>query len=212
MKQYGGTIACIGTGPSLTLEQVESARQKGFHLFGCNNIHQIVPDLAVLFATNEQWWDFYWTRPDGPRLHSCEKWTNNQDAAARYRLNYIGSRDAQGLSNTPSRVHHGHSSGFCLLNLAYLMGAERIVLLGYDMRYAPDYNGASRNVGSGPRHYFGEYPSALQHWPKVSVQEGVHIQLVQQYRSVAEQGLVEVINCTPGSAIDCFPMKEINAL
>ena len=210
MKHFGATIACIGTGPSLMPAQIASARAKGFTLFGCNNIHQIVPDLALLFATNVQWWDHYWCRDDGPREHPCEKWTNNREAADKYRLNYIDSRDAPGLSSDPKRLHHGHSSGYCLLNLAHLMGAQRIVLLGYDMKYSADYNGRNHDAGSGPRHYFGEYPSALLHWPKVSVTAGVLHGLVDLYRTVAAQGSVEIINCTPGSALDCFPMMDVN--
>ena len=210
MKQFGGTIACIGTGPSLTPLQIEIARRKGFTLFGCNNVHQIVPDLAVLFATNSQWWDHYWQRDDGPRLHPCEKWTNSDEAAHKYRLNFIRGIDRRGLSRKADRLHHGHSSGFCLLNLAYLMGAERVVLLGYDLKYAADYSGRDRKVGSSPRHYFGEYPSALLHWPKMSVKDGVHVELVKQYESA--RGFVDIVNCTPDSAIDCFPRADIDAL
>lgn len=109
-------------------------------------------------------------------------------------------------------IHHGHGSGFSLLNLAYLMGAERIVLLGYDMKYAPDYDGRTKEIGSAPRHYFGEYPEALQHWPSVQVKAGVHVELVELYRSVARQGLVEILNASPDSAIDCFPKVSIDAL
>lgn len=166
----------------------------------------------MLFATNSQWWDHYWGRHDGPREHSCSKWTNNHESAEKYGLHYIRSYDAPGLSANPRWIHHGHSSGFCLLNLALLMGAQRIVLLGYDMKYAPDYNGRERSIGSRPRHYFGEYPSALQHWPKVSVKDGVHVELVKQYESVAAQGLIEIINCSPDSAINCFPAREIEEL
>lgn len=169
-------------------------------------MHQIVPDLAVLFATNAQWWDYYWCRDDGPREHSCEKWTNSRESAERYGLHWIGSRDKDGVSRNPDFIHHGHSSGFCLLNLAVLMGAKRIVLLGYDLHYAPDYNGAERKIGATPRHFFGEYPSALQHWPKVSVKEGVHLNLIRQYESVT--GL-DIINCTPGSALKCFEQRAI---
>lgn len=154
-------------------------------------------------------WLYYMAREGLPE-HTAEKWTNNREAADKYRLNYIDSIDAPGLSKSPKRIYHGHSSGFCLLNLAYLMGAERIVLLGYDMKYAPDYNGADKQIGSSPRHYFGEYPSPMTHWPKVSVKNGVHVQLIEQYRSVA--GLVEVVNCTPDSAIDCFPRVNIEEL
>jgi len=46
----------------------------------------------------------------------------------------------------------------------------------------------------------------------VMVKGGVHIELVDLYRSIAEQGLVEIVNCTPGSAIDCFPQVNIESL
>jgi hypothetical protein len=29
------------------------------------------------------------------------------------------------------------------------------------------------------------------------------------YETVARQGIAEIINCTPGSAVQCFPMREI---
>jgi hypothetical protein len=210
-KPYPTTVACVGTGPSLTLAQVDTARRKGFALFGVNLVYQHVPDLAVLFCTNESFWDFYWARPDSPRLHPCEKWTNSIEAASHYRLNYIASHESHGLGY-PDHIHHGHSSGACLVNLAYLMGATRLVLLGYDMRYAPDYDGVNRKIGSTPRHFFGEYVSALQHWPKAAVKDGVHVELVEHYNSIARQGLVEIVNCTPDSAIKCFPMKAIEEL
>jgi len=49
----------------------------------------------------------------------------------------------------------------------------------------------------------------MQHWPSVCIQGGVHTELVGLYRSIKEQGLIEIINCTPGSAIDCFPYMDI---
>lgn len=114
-----------------------------------------------------------------------------------------------GLSTDPTILHHGHSSGYQLLGMAYRNGFDRIILLGYDMKYAPDYDGKAQAIGSGPRHFFGEYEPALQHWPSVMVRSGVHVELLELYRSVAEQGLVEVINATPGSALDCFPSMDI---
>jgi hypothetical protein len=35
---------------------------------------------------------------------------------------------------------------------------------------------------------------------------------VEIYREIKRQGLVEIINCTPGSAIDCFDNVDINAI
>lgn len=164
----------------------------------------------MLYGCNEKWWDWYW--PQGLREHCAEKWTTNLEAAEKYDLNWIAERNSPGLSSSTDIIHHGHGSGFSLLNLSYLMGAERIVLLGYDMKYASDYSGREQHVGSSPRHYFGEYPTQLQHWPSIQVKDGVHVELLSLYQSVADQGAVEIVNCTPGSAVTCFPMSEIDAL
>jgi hypothetical protein len=199
---------CIGTGPSLTMQQVEIARKKGYTLAGCNRVGLDVPDLAVLYGCNYDFWAVYADRLKGP----AEKWTTNRVAAETFWLNWIDEKDAQGLSTDLRYVHHGHGSGYSLVNLVYLLGATRIVLLGYDCKYAHDYDGKQRTIGSLPRHYFGEYEPELQHWPSVSVREGVHVQLVELYKSVARQAAVEIINCTPDSAIECFPQVNIAAL
>ena len=152
------TAVLIGTGPSLTLKQIEVARSKGFDLYGCNNVYQMVPDLKLLYACNEAWWDEYW---ESVKDHVCEKWTTNPAAAARYGVNHIEEVSEFGLSETPGLIHHGHGSGFSLLSMAHEKGYQRVILLGYDMRYPVDYNGVQRRIGTGKRHYFGEYPKPL---------------------------------------------------
>ena len=201
------TVVCIGTGPSLTASQVEVARSKGFRLFVCNNAFKMALDAELLYAVNLAWWDHYAGEVRGLR---CAKWTTNREAAAKYQLNCIRELNAPGLSTDPDVIHHGHGSGFSLVSMAYRMGAQRIVLLGYDLHYAPDYDARSHNPGSSPRHFFGEYPATMVHWPSVHVKEGVHVELLDLYQSVADQGLVEIINCTPGSSLTCFERRRID--
>jgi len=191
-------VACIGTGPSLTADQIQTAKDKGFRLFGCNNAFKVA-DLDLLYAVNLAWWDHYW--PEVESL-SCEKWTTNREAAGKYGINWIAEKNAPGLSTDPNVIHHGHGSGYSLVSMAHKKGATRIILLGYDLKYAPDYDGKAKQVGSASRHFFGEYPASMQHWPSVQVRKGVHVELVDLYRSIHEQGLVEIICCTPGSALD----------
>jgi len=198
------TIACIATGPSLSLEQIQSARNKGFRLFGCNNVYRVAPDLELLYACNLNWWETYWAEVSKLPF---EKWTTNAEAANTYRLNWIAERDGLGLCEESNVIHHGHGSGFSLVSMAHKKGASRIVLLGYDLHYSTDYNGRARYPGSTPRHSTlllptGEYPKELQHWPSVAVKDGVHHHLVKLYDLVQQQGLVELINCTPGSALE----------
>lgn len=176
-----------------------------------NRVWEIVPDLALLWGTNLGFWSHYWC----PALaaYPAQKWTVSREAADRYGLKWTAERYAEGLSTDPGVIHHGHGGGYSMVNLAYLMGASRIVLLGYDLRYASDYDGRNRQPGSVPRHYFGEYPEALRHWPSARVHNGVHVELVSLYESVARQNLVEIVNCTgPNSALECFPRADIERL
>lgn len=198
----------MGTGPSLTPQQVETARRKGFELYACNDAFRLAPDCSLLHACNYQWWDSRW--PEVKDL-PARKTTIFEDTARKYGIEYVPGQWFSGLSDSPL-ISYGHSAGYQLLNLAYHKEPARIVLLGYDMRFAADYDGKARKVGSQPRHFFGEYPPELQHWPSVKVRDGVHFELVDLYRSVAKQGFVEIINCTPGSAIDCFPSCDIESL
>lgn len=201
------TIACIGTGPSLTTKQVLTARNKGFRLFGCNNAYQVARDIELLYGCNYEWWAHYWP---SVRYLDCEKWTTNRDAAMRFGINWIAEKNEPGLSTYPNVIHHGHGSGYSLVSMAHRAGAKRILLLGYDLKYAPDYDGKARQTGSGPRHFFGEYPSSMQHWPSAQVKAGIHVELVELYRSIHTQGLVEIINCTPGSALEgVIPSMDI---
>ena len=204
------TICCIGTGPSLKQHQIDTAREKNFTLFGCNLTYQLVPDLALFYSVNMAFWAHYWGL--GLSEHTAAKWTTNRDVADEYGVNWIAEVNKIGLSQDPDVIHHGHGSGFSLVSMAHRAGADRIILLGYDLKYSKDYNGKQQVRGSTPRHYFGEYPASMQHWPSVSVIDGVHVELVDLYRSIKSQGLVEVINCTPDSAIDCFEMVDIEDL
>ena len=193
----------------MTPEQVETARATGHTLYACNNAIELAPDAELLYACNLKWWDHYY--PEVRDL-PCEKWTTDITAAGRYDLSWIAEKNLPGLSQDKGYIHHGHGSGYSLVSMAYRNGADRIVLLGYDMKYAADYNGKEHYVGSTPRHFFGEYPHAMQHWPSVRIRRGLHEELLELYASIHAQGLVEVINCTPDSAIDCFERMDINAI
>jgi hypothetical protein len=202
------------------MRQVDVARQKGFELYGCNRTFIDIPDLSVLYAVNTAFWDYYWNYENPSdeiheqlRVHPCQKWTTNSAMAAKYGLYHFFERAGQGLCTDPKTIHHGHGAGYSLLGIAHKLGATRIILLGYDLKYAADYDGKAKKIGSTPRHYFDEYPAEMQHWPSVQVKDGVHVELLELYKSIKDQGLVEVINCSPDSALECFermPIEEVD--
>lgn len=91
------------------------------------------------------------------------------------------------------KIHHGSNSGYQAINLAYLMGADCIILLGYDMH---------RRNGN---HFFGDHPKKFTN--------GDYSSFVPRFdalaKDLAREG-VEVINCTPGSALHQFRMESLD--
>jgi hypothetical protein len=126
-------------------------------------------------------------------------------------LRFIAGKWADGFSKDPECIHYGHSSGFQLPQIAYHKGFRRLLLCGYDMAYAKDYDGRNQRIGSTPRHYFGEYKEPeLQHWPSVKVKDGVFVELIEQFEKVKKLNPdVEIVNCSPGSAMTCFAMGDL---
>lgn len=103
----------------------------------------------------------------------------------------------EGLCEDPDGLRTGHNSGYQAINLAFHMGAERIVLLGIDMK-ARD--------SDGRMHWFDrrhEYPAELY-------QELMLPNFQTLLAPLARHG-VEVVNASPDSALDCFrraPLAE----
>lgn len=115
----------------------------------------------------------------------------------KYGLKFkYGSRHA-GLGKHD--LHYGDNSGYQAVNLAYLFGARRIVLLGYDMRPGTD----------GRSHWHPQHKNPLNpggtdvtRWAQL---------FHELAKDLASEG-VEVINCTRRTALTCFPQLPLEAL
>lgn len=84
------------------------------------------------------------------------------------------------------------NSGVLGLEIAKRSGAARILLLGFDMHGT---------------HFFGKYTNGLRNTDELK--RGQHL---KQYAAWAKLNrAVEVINCTAGSALTCFPMADLDA-
>lgn len=193
------TAVIIGTGPSLTDAQLEwaarKAREQRWRLFGMNNVYQRFPWIDVLVSCNVEWWDHYHPRDLVLRTAKFDRWTWDLATAHKYGINYVEGRWGDSLSVNPRYIHYGHSSSYQALGLAYHYGVRTMYLLGFDMKYPPGQ----------PRHYFGEYPKPLQHFPRTGP-NGEFTGLIKQFETIDCDALgLTVYNCTPGSALRHFP-------
>jgi hypothetical protein len=84
----------------------------------------------------------------------------------------------------------GSNSGLIALKVAVSMGATRVLLLGYDM---------------GGAHFFGDHPAPLKNTTPSRFEV-----FKRQFADYRPKG-VEIINCTPGSALTCYPTMELEA-
>lgn len=106
---------------------------------------------------------------------------------------YKTDTSAAGLSKEPGKIHTGMNSGYAALNHAYHLGAERVILLGYDMQMENDR-----------RHWFGAHPDGME----VASNYGNFIARFQTVRP-ADYGM-EVWNCTRRTALRCFPVYDLD--
>lgn len=191
------TCVVFASGPSLSETQVTYVRRA--HEAGrcwalaVNDTWLLAPWADVLYACDLRWWQ---KRAPKAEQYLGLRYTQDERAAGRYGLELVGSRSGAGLCLQPWVVNQGLNSGYQALNLAYHFGARRVLLLGFDMQ-----------ITEGKSHFFGDYPreTGLQ-------VPSPYSDFVDRFGPLADdlaaQG-VEVINCSPSTALECFKRGSV---
>jgi len=111
----------------------------------------------------------------------------NARVIAEYGLNAKPGRWAPGLGR--NCIHYGYNSGYQAVNLAYLLGAKRVILLGFDMHVTKDKT-----------HFFGDHPEPMH-------SASPFPQFIKEFGQLAADLKAEgvtVVNCTRETALGCF--------
>lgn len=194
----GAVVAILGGGPSLTREQIDICRDTTTTIVINSSVYA-APWADLLYFCDAKW--YRWNEAAvrdfrGMRVTlENEKLRDELPDLVCMRNDSKGSSERrEGFCSDPSGLRTGGNSGYQALHLAVHMGARRILLLGYDMRPGP----------GGRMHHYPEHPTptnpdAVRFW-------------APRFRSLIEPLArlgVEVLNCTPGSLIDCFPRVDL---
>lgn len=191
----GRTVVVIASGPSLSHDQLATvlrAQVAGRCLsIAVNNVFERAPWADVFYAG-----DFMFFKVHHQRMHPVcggRVWTQDRAAAERYRgVHHVKGANKPGLST--QRVNLNGNSGAQAVNLAVLWGAKRIVLVGFDMREV-----------DGKAHFFGQHQKPL-------VQRQLFGEWISKFGVIARDAKtmgIEIVNATPGSAMECFPMVDL---
>lgn len=194
----GHTIACVAGGPSLSLSQIREigiARAKdAIRVIAINDAVYPCFYADVLYACDKTWWQAHDGVPgfDGRRVTLKHGAVDGYDGA-----DWLVSTGPEGLELDASGLRTAGNSGYQAINLAVHLGAKRILLVGYDMR------------GDNASHWFGQHPPECRK-TMVGGFDRMAKHFITMVSPLKELG-VEVINCTPRSAITAFPMGDLMA-
>lgn len=205
----GATAVILASGPSLSREQLEHVQRERWRLrvIAINNTGFAAPWADVLYACDDLWWMANRWGRDFPGLKVSHAENDMAGILAKegVRLLRLVTREprphqgrgaAGGLSLDPGAIVSGKSSGYQAINLAVLLGAKRIVLLGYDMKSRAD----------GQHHH---YPNAEARKGDCAPNYPQFLERMATLPPALAAAGVEVVNATPGSALTCFPMQPL---
>lgn len=186
------TAVIIGGGPSLSMNQIERSAESGAKIIGINDAYRLAPWMDLHFGCSYRWWLQHHKECRG--MLSCRSVTSAPLAKRTFSdLDFVNGVDAPGISLDPTTVHTGFNSGYQAINMCVHLGVTRILLIGFDMMLSE----------SGADHWFG------RHWhQEISDYASWFPAFETLIEPLGELG-VEVINCTPGSALPTFPMARL---
>lgn len=212
----GGTVFCIASGPSLT--QSDCDKIKGRKSIVVNSSCRFAPWADVLYFTDQGWYmDRRELVKNWPGLvvtmariakRELDDPSVNKTGVPRI-LRIKGCGDPgfpPRLPGMPIRlgfppvgspeIQQGRTSGHTAVSLAIAMGANRVVLLGYDMQ-----------IVAGREHCHDEYtgPRDLSLYDSEGYKKGFF-----GWNEAARNSGVQILNATHGSAVTEFPFVELD--
>lgn len=204
----GQTAVVCGGGPSLTLADVQEARNApDTFLVGINDAYKMCPQLEVVYGCDLEWWQWpgltglsHYEEVMGLGPEVVAVTATKGAAEACPGLKFVEGQHGEGFSTDAETIHYGHNGGFQATNLAMLLGAAKVLLLGFDMRvHDTDLDAETGTLGA--THWFGDHPNKVV---------SPYALFIRCFERAVELGLpVPVVNCTPRSALRCFPTLRL---
>lgn len=186
-------VYIVAGGPSL--KEFDFDQLRGKDVIAINNAAFECPFARYVYFCNKDWFDKWrWQL-----LHHKAKIIQGSDPAETDNVVYEpwverwAFTKATGLALEPFTLSTGINSGYAAINLAVQLGYKRIYLLGYDMKWK-----------DGASHFHHDHD-----W---TAPESKYAEFIARFDTMLDDLKrlnVQVINCTPDSALKCFPLAVI---
>ncbi len=185
------TIYIIGGGPSLN--NFDFRTLTGKKTIAINKAVIYHPTADILYWTDGRFYTWFKNEVDNYKglkfaLKPGSLYTND--------IKILRKGKPHGLEEDPQTLSHGFNSGYAAINLAYHLGAKRIILLGFDMT----------NDGN-QTHFHDGYPTRAA---GNRIYEDKFLPGFKQLSSEIKNKGIGVYNASPHSRLKDFPIITLN--
>lgn len=158
-----------------------------------NDCYRMAPWADSLVALDEEWWEVHGNRV--VEDFQGEAFSVSPMPRDRFGVTYLNPIIRDDLVTDWESPTYGADSGQFAIQIAVLHGARRIYLLGYDMGDGP----------KGERHWFGDHPPQLRNQSPYDLFMEKYAKTIPSLKALG----VEVVNCTRGGRLECFPRANL---
>lgn len=178
----GGTVVVMASGPSMGPEVAAKIQASGLPAIVVNTTYLLAPWAWMLYAADWRWWR---SNPAALKFRGLK--VSVEEARQPGIVHLLRNTGIDGFDPDPTCVKTGNNSGYqathCAIHATRQCG--RVLLTGFDM-------------DGGHWHDDGEGELRRDWITRM------------EYLAELMRGRVDIINCTPGSAIKCFPAMELD--
>lgn len=183
----GMTVAVLASGPSMSFGVADSVRH--LRRVAVNTTYRLAPDADAVYGSDSSWWHANPSALACPGIKCCIEQKPGLPPNVPDGVVTLRNTGRIGFDPDPGCARTIDNSGAVAIQIAVHAGAARILLLGFDMRGGHWHH---------DHHGFNPSVAYLQ-------------RCVVAFRTLARAlpSSVDVLNCTPDSALDCFPRVSL---
>lgn len=200
----GQTVAILAAGPSMTKEQCDVVRDRGWYAIAINEIWRMAPWAPARYGCDWQWWKHCRPRPDefdglcilGNLPVKDSKYLPDDMKWQAKTLRYMPTRAGYTRMLWAGReTGAGSNSAFQAANFAVRCGSTRLILLGVDCHSPNRHCHANHTYPQAPIQKKSLMKTWIRAWEFAA-------------KDFAERD-IKCINCSPGSSVTVFKRMDV---
>ena len=203
----GSTCVIIGGGPSFTNEQADLIKESGLRVIGCNDAYKLGDWIDICYFGDQGWYDKHWkdevhpkTDPPFPGLKKFKNLIITCCYQAKVDERVLKIEQSPKGFKKPHLIGWYFNTGASAINLAYMLGVKKVILVGFDFHQDEDGNNNWHENICHPHQNDGIY----RKWNK-------WFTLLVADIKRSKSGM-RVFNASPGTQLEHFPTVDLKEI